>query len=151
MGVRPGCWDLHPLGPASGAGRPVHFFAASEPAPPAALEAFPHFTERKTEAGRKEGPANPALTLVLLRPSNLLFDLRDLLQDSHGCRKDPHTYSGSSGSRNSGLTAVAACARKPTENSVFWAPGASGMRVRAGDGEQAARHYPFRSLGWSGC
>lgn len=61
-----------------------HFSAAFEPASALSLELFPHFTDRKTEAGRKEGPARPALTLVLLRPSDLLLDLGDLLQDPHG-------------------------------------------------------------------
>lgn len=53
--------------------------------PPKQLQLLSHFTDKKNEEGRKRDPSDPALTLVLLRPSDLLLDLRDFLQDPHSC------------------------------------------------------------------
>lgn len=96
------------------------------PAPPLAS---PHLADRQTAA---------ALTLVLLRPSDLLLDLGNLLQDAHG-RGRPGAPRHSPGS-TSGLAAANCACPEAQANSVLWRR-RSGLRVRAGDAERGARHH----------
>lgn len=95
---------------------------AAFPCPPAPTRASPRPSPAQRCAGgspsqtggRRRRPA-ATLTLVLLRPSDLLLDLRDLLQDPHG-----RALLGALRLRGSRIWTSGgrgACARKPTDDS----------------------------------